>query len=191
MKNGAGYARKFPLAWIAVLNMALLSFLLYCVAPGVGQSLLTAAAAAAAVVSSVAVVLSYPKYQVLPRSWRDIHFWELLTTGFFTLAALLAEANVFLLICSVYPGLILHKGFVNLGGGYKFLYKGTDDPTGNTFNIPILGWKVPRLGTVGRLVFAGISLVLIPWAIQWSITLSEILQVIQLLFAALIINLIS
>jgi len=187
-KNGAGYANNFTLAWVAVLNMALLSFVLYDFAPADGQSLITAIAAAGSVLSSVAVVLSYPRYQVLPGKWNDIHFWELWTTGFFTAAALLANANIFLVICSVYPGLILHKGFVNLGGNHPFLYSGTDDPTGNTFSIPLLGWKIPRLGTTGRLILAGLSLVAIPWAIMWSITLAELLQVLLVIISAIIIN---
>lgn len=187
-KNGFAYANNFGLSWVAVLNMALLAFLLYILAPPAGQSLLTAIAAAGSVLSSVAVVLSYPRYQLLPGKWNDIHFWELWATGFFTIAALLAESNVFLVLCSVYPGLVLHKGFVNLGSNHPFLYKGTDDPTGDTFSIPLLGWKIPRLGTVGRLVLAGLSLVAIPWAIEWSITLGELLQVLLVLITAIIIN---
>ena len=187
-KNGFAYANNFGMSWIAVLNMALLAFLLYIAAPPAGQSLFTAIAAAGSVLSSVAVVLSYPRYQVLPGKWNDIHFWELWATGCFTIAALLAESNIFLVLCSVYPGLILHKGFVNLGGNHPFFYAGTDDPTGATFSIPLLGWKVRRLGTIGRVVVAIFSLGLIPLAIEYSITLGELLQVLLVLISAIIIN---
>ncbi len=90
----------------------------------------------------------------------DIHFWENLTTGGYFLFMILSNHNIVLLILSVYPALILHKGFINLGSNQHFLYEGTDDVSGKTYNLPLLGIKINRSSLKFRLLAASISIVL-------------------------------
>lgn len=93
------------------------------------------------------------------KEYRDIHLWEDLVTGGFMVYMSLTGFNILLLICSVYPSLIIHKGLINLGNNLSFFAKATDDPTGKTYSIPLLGIKVPRSTTKMRLIFAGLSLI--------------------------------
>ena len=114
-----------------------------------------------------------PGFNILPR---DIHFWELLATGGITISFILLGGNLLAIAGSVYPGLILHKGFVNIGSGKGWWYQGTDDASGKTFKIPLLNIKVPRLSTRWRIVLA-VGSVLgfhFSWAKGWSISLLEV-----------------
>ena len=92
---------------------------------------------------------------------RDIHLWELLATGGVTLASILMGLDIIGIACSIYPGLILHKGFVNVCSGLSWWYHGTDDTTGKTFNVPTLGIRVPRLSVKGRVILACVSMLTI------------------------------
>lgn len=111
------------------------------------------------------------RYKWLPQ---DIHFWEEFKTGGITFAFFLGGWDFWLIISHVYPALILHKGFVNLGGGHRFFYYGTNDATGKTFNIPFLTnllnklfpnrkWlkevKISREPLKVRLAFSAISII--------------------------------
>lgn len=91
--------------------------------------------------------------------YKDIHLWENFVTGGFVIWMSLSGYNILLICCSVYPALILHKGLINMGSGLKFLDHATDDPTGKTYGIPLLGIKVPRMNTKMRLIFACLSIV--------------------------------
>lgn len=88
----------------------------------------------------------------------DVHFWEVLATGGVTISWVVAGGNLVTIAASVYPALILHKGFVNIGSRKSFFYHGTDDETGKTYSIPILGWKIPRLSTSWRITLAVASI---------------------------------
>lgn len=88
----------------------------------------------------------------------DVHFWEVLATGGVTISWVAAGGNLVTIAASVYPALILHKGFVNIGSRKSFFYHGTDDHTGKTYSIPILGWKIPRLSTSWRITLAVASI---------------------------------
>lgn len=88
----------------------------------------------------------------------DIHFWEILATGGITIGWGVFGGNLIYIATSVYPALILHKGFVNTLNGGDFFRSGTDDPTGKTFGVPFLGIKIRRLGTKGRIILAVISI---------------------------------
>lgn len=88
---------------------------------------------------------------------QDIHFWELIKTGGVTFVFLLGGWDFWMVAAHLYPALILHKGFVNYGGGHPFFYYGTDDTTGKTFNIPLLNIKVKREPLYVRLLLAVIS----------------------------------
>jgi hypothetical protein len=59
----------------------------------------------------------------------------------------------------VYPALILHKGLINKGSGLSFFATATDDSTGKTYGIPLLGLKIKRSGNKFRLTLAAISLI--------------------------------
>lgn len=89
-----------------------------------------------------------------------IHFWESVTTGLFTIAALWLD--FWPALFGVYPGVYLFKAMVNIGGGNEWHYNGTDDPEGRFFTvqIPIVGWtfKVPRLTMQIRLVLSILSI---------------------------------
>jgi hypothetical protein len=95
------------------------------------------------------------------KKYSDIHLWEELVTGGFVLYMTLLHYNIFLLMCSVYPALLLHKGFINIGNNLPFFSSKTDDPTGKTFGIPLLGLKIRRSGTTLRIFLAIVSLIML------------------------------
>jgi len=90
---------------------------------------------------------------------RDIHLWESLVTGGYMVYLTFTGYNILLLLCSVYPSLIIHKGLINLGSKLNFFADATNDPTGKTYNIPLLGLNIPRSSTKLRLILAGLSIV--------------------------------
>jgi len=98
-------------------------------------------------------------YMTFLKKYRDIHFWEDIVTGGYFIFLILAHFNILYLICSVYPALILHKGLINKGSGLSFFASATDDATGKTYGIPLLGIKIKRSSTKLRLIFAAISLI--------------------------------
>lgn len=110
------------------------------------------------------------------RKYKDIHLWENLVTGGFFVWMMISGHNILMLCCSVYPALIFHKGAINLGSGLKFFANATDDATGKTYGIPILGIKVPRSGAKFRLIAAGLSLLaagvilLMKWGLAFDLT---------------------
>ncbi len=107
-----------------------------------------------------------PDYRWFPT---DIHLWELLATGGISVAWVAMGGNIYLIIASVYPSLLLHKAAINIiprlakmpwreAIRYFFDHQ-TDDATGKTFRIPLLNISIPRLSLRGRKILAGISLV--------------------------------
>lgn len=92
---------------------------------------------------------------------KDIHFWELWTTAGVLLAWISAGGNLIYIAASVYPSLIIHKGFINMGNNLSFFDERTDDRTGKTFSVPILGIKIPRLGIKARIAIAVVSILLV------------------------------
>lgn len=111
---------------------------------------------------------------------RDIHLWELLATSTAFLTMIISGGDILGCIFSVYPALILHKGFINVKSGLSFLDTRTDDPTGKTFGIPSLGIKIPRNGNTTRFILAGLSLVgavLLLFGVLRSYRLWEILGI--------------
>jgi hypothetical protein len=93
------------------------------------------------------------------KKFQDIHLWENFVTGGIVLYLALANFNILLIICSVYPALILHKGLINIGSKLPFFATATDDETGKTYGIPLLGIKIKRSGNKVRLTLAAISLI--------------------------------
>lgn len=106
------------------------------------------------------------RYNIVPA---DVHFYEMGKTGLVILAWMLGNGDLIGICASVYPGLIIHKGLINLGTNQSFFYYGTDDASGRTFSIPILGIKVRRAPQWMRFVLAGISIVGLILAMKWKI----------------------
>lgn len=116
------------------------------------------------------------------RIFRDLHFWELLIQPAFMVLAVLAGADVIYVAASVYPGLILHKGFVNIPDGNSFWYYGTDDATGKTFNLPILNIRIPRNTLAVRLYLAGASILYIilnETLLHWHVTWAQLTRLVE------------
>lgn len=86
----------------------------------------------------------------------DIHFWEMFESFGFQVVVLAVNPLAGLL--SVYPGLLMHKGFINLAFKKPFFYHGTEDPKGRFFTV--FGMKIPRAPRWVRWVAASLSVAL-------------------------------
>lgn len=120
--------------------------------------------------------------------YNDVHLWEVFATGGVFLAWILAGGNLIYIFASVYPSLIIHKGFVNVGSGLKWWDTRTDDRTGKTFSIKIpWAWlrkllgrdviKVPRMGLRMRISAAVVSVLFViinATSLQWEITVHDL-----------------
>lgn len=157
-KNGSGYGKDVDsVASIGLVMLALCALLILYFNVFLDITLFQRITSGLAVLGSALGV--WLTWRGLDGSMKvDVHFWELWATGGVTVAWALAGGNLLTIAASVYPGLVMHKGFVNILQGHPWWDKATDDPTGATFSIPLLGWKVPRLGTVGRVILAIASL---------------------------------
>jgi len=116
------------------------------------------------VVNTVIVYMKTMSFKVFPQltvfnKYADIHLWEDLLTGGYGVYLVLSGFNILMLACAMYPALIVHKGLINIGSDLPFFASATDDATGKTYGIPLLGIKVKRSSTTFRLVLAGLSLV--------------------------------
>lgn len=171
-KNGSGYAKSEGLALIGMIMLILSALLIIYFNLFLDLTLFQRITASLSVVASALGV--WLTWKGLAGNTKiDIHFWELWATGGVTVAWVLAGGNLLTIAASVYPGLIMHKGFVNTLQGHPWWDKATDDPTGATFSIPFLGIKVPRLGTVGRVILAIASIagLIAVEILGWSINL--------------------
>lgn len=77
---------------------------------------------------------------------RDIHLWETIATGAFAVTAFAAGVDIIYLFLSVSPGMVLHKGLINVSTNRPFIdaQEITDDKTGATYGIPTLDLVVKR-----------------------------------------------
>lgn len=175
VQNGAGYGKYLSnrrhAAWVLIGMAGVAALWLILHHP---PAFFISFGMAGAVTSGLAawmIELSFD--HKLPKKYADIHFHEMFKTGGIVILTACAGANLIMIICSVYPGLILHKGMVNVFSGHSFFYPGTDDETGRTFRIPLLNITVPRLSTGWRiaLAVAGISVVFLSNRFDWSLTL--------------------
>lgn len=165
-QNGFGYAKK-PVGRI----LSGIGLLILCFAP-----LLLSTSVGAIIMCIVSAVALFGiedsfnhKINVLPG---DIHFWEYIFMGLVFTAWAVAGGNLIAMACSVYPALIIHKGIINLSVNLPFLATKTDDPTGHTFSVPLLGVVVVRSGNQWRLFWAGMSLVVLVamFIFGWKVT---------------------
>ncbi len=110
------------------------------------------------------------RFDLLPR---DIHLYESIYGILLPALFALGGSNMIWVVASTYPGLVIHKGLINLGSGKGWWYHGTDDATGATYNIPLLGIKIPRRSVRLRQVLAVLSLLAfgLSYALDWRITL--------------------
>lgn len=95
--------------------------------------------------------------------FKDIHLWENFVTGFyfaFIVFQLFSWKNLILACCSVYPALIIHKGLINTGNNLNFFDSATDDVSGKTYGILLLGIKIKRSSTTFRMVASIASIIL-------------------------------
>lgn len=105
---------------------------------------------------------------------KDIHLWEnLVTLGVVLGCVFIPKINLLMIIASVYPAMLFHKGFINIGSGLNFWYMGTDDKTGRTYTIPFLNIKIVRGGNAWRIFLASISIALFILVIvfKWYISI--------------------
>lgn len=126
----------------------------------------------AAMVSAIAVRDSFdPGDRLFPK---DVHLYETITTGALVVAMCLAGHNIIMVAASVYPALILHKALINSAFGKPWTYHGTDDKTGKTFGIPLLGIKIPRnsLGLRVALALGSIALAIVATWQGWSVAIA-------------------
>ena len=110
---------------------------------------------------------------------KDIHLGELLATTGVLLAWVSIGGNLIYILASVYPSLLIHKGLINLGSGLRFWDHRTDDRSGKTFKIPLLGIKVPRLPLNARISLAVISALVViinTTSLNWTYTIQDILS---------------
>lgn len=110
------------------------------------------------IVSSIGTLMTVASFIFPPAKLFDIHLWETVATSFYSLSQVSTWKEAAIIALATIPGLVLHKIGVNLGGGNKFNYNGTDDATGKTFAIPMLGLKVPRLNFDTRVIIAVVSI---------------------------------
>jgi hypothetical protein len=130
------------------------------------------------IVNVFVVYMKTMSFNLIPQltflsKYRDIHLWENLLTGGYFLFTILAGYNIIMVLASVYPALIIHKGLINLGSGLSFFATATDDPTGKTYGFRLSNLKIKRSSNVTRLILAIGSLIvafLTVW-FNWSITL--------------------
>lgn len=130
------------------------------------------------IVNTMIVYMKTMSFRVYPQltafnKYSDIHLWEDLLTGGYAVYLTLSGFNILMIICAMYPALIMHKGLINIGSNQSFFASATDDATGKTYGIPLLGIKVNRSSTKFRLVLAGLSLVgaYLVLKLGWSLTL--------------------
>lgn len=166
LQNGLGYAKKEIWLWIVG---AVLVFYPYLTAKAHWLFYLFTAVNLACVSMKM---MSFTDDLKFLKKLKDIHLWEGLVTGGFFVWMAISGHNILMLLCSVYPALILHKGFINLGSGLKFLASATDDETGKTYGIPILGIKIPRSSTKFRLIVAGLSILAaaVVYFAKWNVS---------------------
>lgn len=148
LQNAYGYAKSLGLMWLAT-NIVILGIWVSAAA-FIGKIWILILL----LVGTFGIVMVGVAFRY--RGKYDIHFWEMVEASAFQLVIIFI--NPLAGILSVYPGLLLHKGFINLSFHKPFLYHGTEDPEGKFFTV--FGIKIPRLPRWWRLVAAGLSTIL-------------------------------
>lgn len=180
LQNGLGYRRHNLLRSITsyLLALAALAIIFIAIRQAPLIAFLSIAGALISALGAIGVEDSFNKKTSLLRE--DIHFWEMLATGGVMISVTILGGNLILILASVYPALIIHKGLINTFSGLSWWDQRTDDPTGKTFSIPLLGIAVPRMGLRGRQALAVASLMAtaIAWAVPVRMSVYDILIMI-------------
>lgn len=204
LQNGLGYRKT--LGWMTavtvfmIINAASLGFLAELRVFG-WMKYLSIAMCLTSIVGAIFVDQSF-RVRNNPDKYNakiyDIHLWENSATMGVVFAWMAMDANLIQVVCSVYPGMILHKGLINIGAFWRkagglsaamkyFFYEGTDDPTGNTYTIPWFKdkpwplnklYKIRRLNNEWRISFAIASIVvaLVSHLLKWRISITQIMD---------------
>lgn len=151
IQNGFGYAKNFPATFFFTLLMIFVAFYSLRFFRHKKEWHFYLAFFTSFLVSFSAFLVHYSF--VRPEQWiSDIHLWETITTGLFTLFWIV-EGSPLAVLLSIYPALILHKIAINLGSGLP--------PLASQKYFDLLGWKIPSGGSILRLILAGISVSLL------------------------------
>ena len=94
-----------------------------------------------------------------------IHLTESMVTASFTLIAVLAGGNLIELGLALSPGLVIFNMPINWVDTRELVQKvdRTDDPTGKTYSIPILGIKVPRIANGYTKLYMALGSLVLYW----------------------------
>jgi hypothetical protein len=176
LQNGLGYANNGK--WRSICSLLLMAFtalaglgFIKATAGSYGQEVAAYLPLLLTVVALGGVEDSFSsKFSILPR---DIHLYETIFGYTLPLFFMVAGGNVLWIVASTYPALILHKTAINIGSGKHWSYEGTDDPTGKTYTIPLLGITVPRLNLRWRIGLAVVSILffVVSWLLGWELRL--------------------
>lgn len=184
LQNGLGYAgkRRGRRAVSGALAIAafLPSVVLLSGKPAAFILLATLGGAIISALGAVGVEDSFDtNMNLLPR---DVHLWEMLATAGVMVSVAAMGGNLILILASVYPALIIHKGLINTFSGLPWWDERTDDATGKTFSIPLLGIRIPRMGTRGRQSAAAASLIAAAaaWIVPVRISVYDVIQLLYL-----------
>lgn len=181
VQNGIGYAHLSKQTAIAITSILLafatiLPFFIFNIK---GLSTIGIVAAMAGIV--ISIVGNMGVYDNFTKSLgifpQDIHLWELLLTGGVSVCWIALGGNLYLIAAHVYPALLLHKAAVNIGSGLPFWDHRTDDATGQTYNIPLLNLRIPRLSLRGRQIIAVVSIVgaAVVWWQEWTLSIYKLI----------------
>jgi len=183
LQNGLGYAGKLRWRRVTTYTLAISAFLPFVVMlpgrPAAGILLAVLGGSIISALGAVGVEDSFDsEMNLLPT---DVHLWEMLATSGVMISVVAAGGNLILVAASVYPALIIHKGLINTFGGLSWWDHRTDDATGKTFSIPLLGISVPRMGLRGRQAVAVVSIIAaaVAWIIPVEISLYDVLELLR------------
>jgi len=159
-QNGFGYAERYLAmvvsTMVLVITLTIMVLFSHSLPQSTLQLMLTSFLFIFSILSCIMVMQSFLEPLA---AFSDIHLWETLIMPCAMGFMLLLGGDLIMIICSVYPGLVLHKGFINLGSGLHFTSIRTEDPTGRFYKIPLLGIAVPRWDRNLRIPLAILSIV--------------------------------
>lgn len=99
----------------------------------------------------------------------DLHLWTAAESAMcFAMFCAFGHQGAIAAILCVYPSVIAQKIVINSMSGLPWNHEGTDDPTGQTYGIPTLGIKIPRQTFKTRFILAGISILLLFFALRYE-----------------------
>lgn len=182
LQNGLGYAGKRRGRRAVSCLLALAAFLpSLCLLPSKPAAIVLLATLGGSVISALGAIGVEDSFDTRMRLLpTDVHLWEMLATGGVMISVTAIGGNLLLILASVYPALIIHKGLINTFSGLPWWDVRTDDATGKTFSIPLLNLRIPRMGLRGRQVVAVLSLIVA--GIAWLIPIDYSIYNIFFLF---------